>query len=432
MKQWIFFGLFVISICTGCVAPNQTFEKIPPGIWRGTLLLDRVPVSKYGDDRDIVKKFDFDAELPFNFEVIYDDASNFHVVIHNAEERIKITDIEFGRDKSTAKDTVVIRFPVYDTYIKAIYEDGVMEGEWVVNYRENYSIPFKAVHGVADRFSLVDGEVETNVDGRWSATFEIGTDDQYPATGLFRQEEKRLTGTFLTETGDYRYLEGIVYKKKIYLSTFDGAHAYLFLGKLMDNGQLTGTYRSGSHYTTNWEAVKDKEANLHDAYDLTKSNTSDPLSLSFENESGTMVSIDDDKYKNKIKLIQLMGTWCPNCMDETVFLKTYFEKHPADDVEIISIGFERYKDAEKAKASLKRFKTRMNIDHEVLYGGHYDKKAASEKMPQLDKIMAYPTLLFVDRNNRIVKIHTGFNGLATPEYPAFEKEFGEIIESMRK
>ena len=73
----------------------------------------------------------------------------------------------------------------------------------------------------------------------------------------------------------------------------------------------------------------------------------------------------------------------------------------------------------------------MNIKHEVLYGGYYDKKEAAEKLPQLDKILSYPTLVIADKNNRIIKIHTGFSGPATPEYKAFETEFDSILKSIR-
>ena len=54
----IFWTILTLFTITGCVAPNQTFQKIPPGVWRSVLLLDRTPIVKYGDDRDIVKKFD--------------------------------------------------------------------------------------------------------------------------------------------------------------------------------------------------------------------------------------------------------------------------------------------------------------------------------------------------------------------------------------
>lgn len=418
--------LFVYS----CVAPNRSFEKIPPGIWRGVLLLDRKPVQKYGDDRDIEKKFDVESELPFNFEVIYENDSMFHIVLMNGEERIKVEDIIFGRDKATAKDTVLIHFPIYDTQIRAIYEDGVMEGEWIVNYKDQYSIPFKAVHGVSERFTQVDNDILVDLGGRWKSTFEIGTKDEYEAVAIFEQNQDSLSGTFLTETGDYRYLQGRIWDRKFSLSAFDGAHAFLFHGKLMDDNTITGVFRSGSQYQTNWQATRDSTFALQSAFDLTKKSTESPVNFSFENESGKLISLNDEQYKNKVKIIQIMGTWCPNCMDETVFLTDYFKKSTSKDIAWISIGFERYKDDQKNKAALKRFKSKMHLQHEVLYGGFYDKKEAGAKLPQLDKILAYPTLLVLDKNNQIVKIHTGFSGPATPMFNAFVKEFDQQIQEV--
>ncbi|MBK9257753.1 MAG: TlpA family protein disulfide reductase [Saprospiraceae bacterium] len=415
-----------------CVQPKQTFEKLPPGIWRATLLLDRQPVQKYGDDRDIAKKFDFDSELPFNFEVIYEDDDNFYISIHNAEERIKVSDIVFGLDRSTAKDTVIIDFPVYDTQIRAIYEDGVLEGEWIVFYKENYKIPFKAVHGQPHRFNNDISATELNVAGKWDVKFAVGTPDEYPAIAEFKQENNIVTGTFLTETGDFRFLEGALIGSKLYLSCFDGAHAFLFNGKLMPDGSISGTFRSGSQYTTNWEATLNKDASLQNSFSLTKSRNDEAISFSFPDENGNMVSIHDAGFRDKIKLIQIMGTWCPNCMDETLFLKEYFKENPDTAIAVISIAFERYKDTEKSLAAIMKFKQRLNIEHPVLLGGYYDKSEASLQLPQLDKIISYPTLLFVNRNNKIVKIHTGFSGPATSEYALFKSEFKQILESIDK
>jgi len=423
----IFLYVVILSTIQSCVSPNQTFEKIPPGIWRATLLLDRTPVQTYGDDRDIEKNFDVDSELPFNFEVVYDTDEYFHLIIHNDTERIKVQDISFGRDRATGKDTIIIDFPVYDTQIRAIYEDGVMEGDWLVNYKDNYKIPFKAVHGNADRFTMT-GDNDMNVAGKWSATFEIGSEDEYRAIGIFAQRGDTISGTFLTETGDYRYLSGKVVGKKMYLSTFDGAHAFLFSAKMLDDNVLSGTFRSGSQYTTNWEGIKNDNASLGDSYTLTKNMSETPLRISFPNTSGEIISIDDEAYKEKVKIVQIMGTWCPNCMDETLFLKEYFAENPSKEIAVITVGFERYKEEEKSIASLRRFKDRMNIDHEVLYGGYYDKKNASEKIPQLNKIMSYPTMIITDKKNNIVKIHTGFSGPATPEFENFKMEFKKILD----
>ncbi|MBK9150977.1 MAG: TlpA family protein disulfide reductase [Saprospiraceae bacterium] len=426
--------LFCFSILlqwSSCVRPVSSFEKLPPGKWRAVLLLDRAPVQKYGDDRDVVKKFDFDSELPFNFEVVYPEGdSMFQIVIYNAEEKIVVDDIEFGRDFATAKDTVLIHFPVFDSYIKAIYEDGVMEGEWVVNYRENYRIPFKAVHGQDFRFSNNSGASAMNVSGKWATVFSEGKEDAYKAVGEFVQQGDEVTGTFLTETGDFRYLEGQVIGKKLYLSVFDGAHAWLFIAKMMEDGTLSGIYRSGSHYTTDWNARRDDTAVLSDPYTLTRALDDKALQFSFMNTKMERVSLNDSAFEGKAKIVQLMGTWCPNCLDETRFLQEYFKNNPDQNLAWISLCFERYQDTLPSMAAIRRFEEKTGVNHTVLWAGNYAKTEASKALPQLNRIIAYPTLLFLDRQNRIVKIHTGFNGPATKEYAAFKDEFSKIIADL--
>jgi thiol-disulfide isomerase/thioredoxin len=415
---------------SGCVEPVKTFDKLPPGKWRGVLLLNREPVIAYGDDRDVRKNFDVDSELPFNFEIYY-EGDNMYAAFMNDDEKIEVRDIVFGRDLATAKDTVIIHFSVFDTSIEAIYEDGVMEGDWIVHYRDNYRIPFKAVHGNNRRFEFVNqGQIE-NLEGEWKVVLGTDTDSPYEAKGIFHQEGDRLTGTFLTETGDYRFLEGMVYGKKIYLSAFDGAHAFLFTGKMMEDGSVSGTFKSGSQYQVDWEAVRTSDYQLADPFSLTGF-SDEKITFTFENTEGREVSLDDDEFAGKIKIISVMGTWCPNCMDETIFLRDYFESHPDSGIVKIAIGFERYKDKSRNLEALKRFKDRMNISYHVLYGGYYSKEESAKSLPFLDKVVSYPTILFVNQDNHIVKVYTGFNGPATPQYEEFRKEFEIILSDMKK
>jgi thiol-disulfide isomerase/thioredoxin len=367
--------------------------------------------------------------LPFLFDVVYDNVQDFHVELINGDERIVIDDIEYGRDKATAKDTIIINFTVFDSYIKAIYEENIMEGSYHVNYRDNYSIPFKAVHGQNFLFSTDKKNDPVNIQGKWAVTFEVDTEDEYPAIGEFYQKEDKLSGTFLTETGDYRYLTGQIISDKFYLSTFDGSHAFLFKGKVLDDGSISGIFRSGTHYKTPWIAYKDENAKLSGAYDLTKLKTSNKkLDFTFKGLDGNEISLSDPKYEGRPKLIQIFGTWCPNCMDETKFLLEYLNKNEDLPLEVIAIGFGRYKDDKKSVASLKRFKSKLEIPYDVLYGGYYNKKDASDKFPILEKIISYPTLLFVNRENEVVKIYTGFTGPATSEYPTFVADFNKNIQ----
>jgi len=430
--RYTMLSILLVLTLFSCIEPiDKSYSKLPPGIWRGVLILDNKP-TLVDTDEEFSVKTDFSGELPFNFEVIYTSAEDFYIEIHNAEERIAVSDIVYGRDKATAKDTILIDFPVFDTYIKAIYEDDIMEGDWFVNYRNNYQIPFKAYFGQSHRFTTLKKEPIMNISGKWDVTFAEGTEDEYLAIGEFVQKGNEVTGTFMTETGDYRYLEGTIQGKRIYLSTFDASHAFLFEAKILDDNSMIGSFKSGKHYTSTWSATKNDNAQIGDAFSLTTSDIGDEVfDFTFEDLEGNEVSLSDDRFADKIKLVKISGTWCPNCKDESNFIMDYLKNNPSDDIEVIEVAFERYKDINKAKEVLKRYSEKMQLPFTVLYGGYADKAITSEKFPQLNKVISYPTLIFVDRDNRIKNIHTGFAGPATSEYPAFEAKFDALIAALR-
>ena len=415
-----------------CIETNQSFTKLPPGLWRGVLKLE-AGTNVVAVEEEIGTAVQNDNDLPFQFNVIYDDPTTFYIEIMNGEERIAVSDIIYGLDRKTAKDTLIINFPVFDTYIKALYEESIIEGDWFVNYKPGYSIPFKAYHARGNRFKDLQKVPTADLTGKWETTFEPNQEDEYPAIGLFEQEGNKITGTFETETGDYRYLEGTVQGNKLYMSTFDGAHAFLFTGKIMEDGNLVGEFRSGNHYKSSWIAKRNADFELKDPFEMTSDLTGEPLNFTFPSTDGSMVSLTDDAFKGKIKLVKIMGTWCPNCKDETKFLLDYLKNNNPKDIEVIAIGFERYKDEAKSMAALKRYKDKWEVPYQVLLGGtSASKSKASEKIPQLSGILSYPTLIFVDKSNKIRKIYTGFSGPATDQYQDFLNDFDRIIEELRK
>ena len=430
-----FIPVLLLSILfqTGCLVVQHPYSAVAPGRWRGVLKLTPGPLTPPDESEFANLKFEevAEGELPFLFDVVYDDDNTFHIEIINGEERIRVDHIHFGRDPATAKDTLLIEFPVYDSYIKALHENDVIEGEWVVNFRENYRIPFVARFGQGYRFTELRKPPAMDISGHWAAAFDVDTEDEYPAVGEFIQDGNDLQGTFLTETGDFRYLEGTVQADKFYLSCFDGAHAYLFEGKILPDSTLIGSFRSGSHYRGLWEAKRNADFRLRNADSVTTAKTPGAsLDFTLEDSSGKQVSLSDPEYAGKVKIIQVMGTWCPNCRDETVFLTEYLAGHPDEDLAVFGVAFERYKEKEKAMAVLQRYVENMNITYPILLAGLKEKKTAEMLFPMLNGINAYPTMLFLDRQNRIRKIHTGFSGPATSEYPAFKKDFERYIQEL--
>jgi len=62
------------------------------------------------------------------------------------------------------------------------------------------------------------------------------------------------------------------------------------------------------------------------------------------------VSLSDPKYKNKAVIVQIMGSWCPNCMDESAYLSKVYKQYNKQGLEIIALAYERTSDAERAKS----------------------------------------------------------------------------------
>lgn len=433
----LFFLLIAFFITSSCIRVDNHFEKIPPGPWRAVLLLEPRAITDNPKGEYLEEKLNLtfeevaNGELPFTFEVTYTDDTTFYIDIINGEERIRADHISFGHTVSRVKDSIRIDFPVYDSYITGLYENGVIEGHWVVNYREEYQIPFIAHFGYDHRFTKLRKEPAMDLSGQWDVVFSP-EEDPYVAVGEFTQTGNHLAGTFRTETGDYRFLEGTVQADKAYLSVFDGAHAFLFEAKLDTATQtLTGSFRVGTHYKTIWQAKRNSEATLRNPDSLTYIiDGGDEINFSFPDLDGNMRSLNDLAFEGKAKIVQIMGTWCPNCRDETTFLLDYVKNNTHDDLEIICIGFERYKDQDKSMAVLRRFKETLNIPYTILYGGYYDKKEAATHFPMLNHILSYPTLIFIDKNNKVHKIHTGFEGPATDEYEEFKDDFKRIVDSL--
>lgn len=433
---WILIIAAAATIAGCFVMPNK-YSGIAPGPWRAVLKLDPRPISPNPKGEPLPEKLNMEfeevteGELPFVFEVIYENETDFYIEILNGEERIRVDDITMGRDPRTAKDTVLIRFPVFDSYISAIVESNVMEGFWVVNYRENYSIPFVAHHGRNHRFTTLKKTPAIDLTGRWETTFESEDEDPYPAIGEFVQKDNHLTGTFYTETGDYRYLEGTIQADKAYLSCFDGSHAFLFEAKIRPDQTMIGSFRSGAHYQAIWQARRNPDFQLGDPDTLTRLLPGvETLSFSFPDPDGKMVSLADPKFDGKIKLVQIMGTWCPNCRDETNFLLDYLGKNPTQELAVVALAFERYREEPRAFQAIRTYKEKLGLPYDVLLAGYHDKTEALSRLPMLNEIISYPTLLIVDRDNRVRRIHTGFSGPATKEYESFKARFQQTIEKL--
>ena len=402
------FGLAILSallLIVGCKEKEQT-NNLSEGIWLVELnVMDN-------------------QELPFNLTVVKKDDGSYKMQIYNAEEVIDVDEIEIKGD------SIRMQTPVFEGYLAGTFTENKIQGQFIKESLDRI-VPFTAVYGIEDRFPAKLKKTERNVTGIWETYFSPDLEEEYVGKGIFLQEDSKVTGTFRTTTGDYRFLEGILDGDSLKLSSFDGAHAFLFTAKVTDSS-MNGNFYSGNHFKEPFVANRNDGFELPNPDSLTFLNEGyDKLAFSFPDSDGNMISLSDKKYQNKVVIVQLMGTWCPNCLDETKFLVDYLKQD--SNVEVIGLAFESAKTKEIAFKAINRLKDRVAVNYPILLAqyGSYDKKKAQEKLPMLNHILSYPTTIFIDKNGDVRKIHTGFNGPATGEkYVEFKKDFNALITQL--
>lgn len=366
-------------------------------------------------------------ELPFIMD-IHEDGDKTTIEIINADERIVIDEYK------QVGDSIFIRMPLFDSEIRAHLTSKHMTGFYINHNRTSQNkIPFRAVYDSHTRFDFNHRTPAPVLQKKYFTQFSKGTSDESQAVALFTQKEKIVYATFLTSTGDYRFLEGVADNDSLKLSCFDGAHAFLFLAKI--NGDtISGTFYSGIHYSEPFTAIANDTATLPNAYALTFLKKGyHTFNFSFPNENGIIVSNSDARFKNKVIIITIMGTWCPNCMDEAEYLANFYAKNKNRGIEIIGLAFE--KDSSKAKfaANVERIRHRFGLDYELLLAGKAAKDEASKALPMLNAVLGYPTTIIIDKKGNVRKIHTGFSGPATGvHFVDFKNEFEQFVFNLSK
>jgi thiol-disulfide isomerase/thioredoxin len=325
---------------------------------------------------------------------------------------------------------VVGRFPELDAYLKFKFNDQgtALRGYWLnLNKKTQTKIPMNAWQ---DKNITEMASETSNIDGTWKATFSPNSKEPEITVGLFKQNAGLIQGTFLTETGDYRYLAGTVGAGKFSMSTFNGSWAFLVEG-VVQNDSIYGKFYSGTSYQTDWKAVRDPNASLRDPAKLTYVDKEAVFDFS-KVKTLKRKGFDFKKIgKDKVVIYQIMGTWCPNCIDEIHFFKELHAKYHDQGLEIVALAYEVGNDEKSQIKRLKAFKKRLDVPYDVVLAGTSSKEVASSQFPMLNGIMSFPTSVIVGKNGKIEYVHTGFSGPATGDtYVQYVKEMNALMERL--
>jgi thiol-disulfide isomerase/thioredoxin len=400
---------FVALLLSGflLISCSEKSAELKSGMWRGVLEIQG-------------------EELPFNFEVKGTNGSKQSVVIQNADERLELDEI------SVNGDSINIVLHVFDAYLRGVIKGDSLVGLFNLNYDPSYKVPFKAKFGQDFRFITPEkNQVTKNFTGKYDVQF-FNAKDTSRAIALINQEGDQATGSFLTSTGDYRYLQGSVINDTLRLSAFDGNHAYLFEIVQPNDSTLAGGHWLGKGRFRNWAGKKNENAKLPDAESLTYLKEGyDKIEFSFPDVNGNAVTLNDERFKNKVVILQIFGTWCPNCMDETKFLTPWYDANKDRGVEIIGLAYERKPDFAYASERVKKMKAKFGVNYEYLIAGVNDNVKAAETLPMLNKVVAFPTTIFIGKDGKVKHIHTGFDGPGTGiYYEQFKERFNTIVNEL--
>jgi thiol-disulfide isomerase/thioredoxin len=303
-----------------------------------------------------------------------------------------------------------------------------MSGVWINHGRkEKNIIPFSAIQGISYRFKASQ-KPKYNITGKWETWFDIDNRDSSIAIGQFEQNGSIVKGTFLTETGDHRFLQGIMDGDSLKLSVFDGVHAWLYLAKVNEN-TLTGMYYSGIHYQAPFNAKRNENVKLRDPSSITTVDAKFDFQL--PDLDSSIVTLNDKKFKQKVIILQIMGSWCPNCMDESILFNQIYKERKNEGLEIIGLGFEKSSEYDIARNNLLRIKRRLNIEYPILVAGVSGAQNVMKTFPNIKNFISFPTSIFIDRSGNVVKVHAGYSGPATgAEYEIYQKDLKRTLDRL--
>lgn len=395
--------ILILFFFAACSTPKT---ELKTGIWRATIRIQG-------------------KQLPFTLTVDRDKADQYQLTIHNAEEKIVLDDPSFRND------SLFVDFQTFDAGFRAAIRHDSLIGEFIIHYADNYRLPFVAVAGQSHRFA-VETTTPPTVDfsGKYDVQF-FNEKNTVSAMGVIAQQGSLATGTFLTPTGDYRYLEGNVVGDTLWLSAFDGNHLFIF-NAVMRGDTLQGTQWLGRARNRPWMGIRNDNAQPPSSSSLTYLKEGhDRLAFSFPDIDSVMVSLDDPRFKGKAVVVQILGTWCPNCLDETRFLVEWYQANKHLGVEIVGLAYEQKADFAYASGRVKKMIEKLGVPYPVLIAGTSDTQQASSTLPALNQVIGFPTTIFIDRVGKVVAIHTGFSGPGTGSYyEAAKLKFDDQVKSM--
>lgn len=364
-------------------------------------------------EKDIKGVWNLELNLQNNKLPFYMEFSDSKVILQNNTELIELNYLK-------EKDMIIIPILNYDAALELKQLGNTLRGHWIkYNRTPEYKISVFGMKTNRDKLPDVPKPYFTE-----SINMKITIDKK--DSSILTHSPPNLHSSIVTETGDYRYLTSKVINDEVIFYGFDGLFAFFIKGKMM--GEFyEGKLFSGLSYNKNFKGIHDPSFKLRDPDKIT----------TYQGKFKDLIlpSIDGNEYKilsdSKLTIVQIFGSWCPNCIDETKFILDWKKKNPNKKVDFKIVSFERSPNKKHAIKMLKKTKKLLGIDYPILIGGYSKEDKVDKVFPGMKDFISFPTTLYIDSNNKVIKIHAGFNGPATGEfYENFIFDFNNFINKV--
>ena len=328
----------------------------------------------------------------------------------------------------TDATTIDLEFREFGNSIRAKRAaDGSLAGTWKMSRITGTQAPFAAKRVDRPdpqlRFAAAAGTAPAP--GDFSGTWRFQFEELDSGKGMLAQTPDGIvTGTIIPEKiGDMRYLAGSVRGKTLWLSTFDGQHAYVIRANLAASGDaLEGTFVVSQSMDDTFTAKRVPSLDI---------SMVEKIHLRKGAHTVTVPHLDDPQYRGKPVIVDYFGTWCPACLDETPYLVDLYRRRHAEGLEILSIALEATEDDAYNHQQVEYFRKHYDIPWQILVlPGDYV-GTLKQMPPELEGTGGYPVTIFLDRDHTVRAVHSGFIGPAAgDDYRLMLKRYEGYVDAM--
>jgi thiol-disulfide isomerase/thioredoxin len=410
------FALSLLSLIICAVVISACKKNADPvGVWRGLIK------NNSGED------------VAFTLEVKREGDKIVGSLV-NGDDRTVSTGGSFEGN------TLKLRYDFYDAELNAVIDGDDLIGGFTRQWRKQ--LLARKLRAKRENGSQTDSDSSNSsnslgqVSGEW--VMRVGEEPKISFwRAAFKQQGSRVRGTIIPLSGDWGEMTGSFENSQLTLNRFDGINCRVFKATLTPQGALEGFVDLGL-FDPKRKIVaerltaenKSSVANLPDPNKYTRmSNAAEPFRFSFPDPDGKTISSTDERFKNKVVVVTITGSWCPNCYDEAPVLQEFYERYRERGLEVVALSFEYTGDAARDAKQVGIFAKRLGVTYPILYAGAVED--AEKKLSQLVNFGAYPTTIYIGRDGLVKHIHAGFEGKATGErFTRLKSEMEALIENL--